>query len=100
MTHKAAVRAWLEKQNDSVFTLYASLATFSAYFCMYAFRKPFAAGQFSGLEYFGMDFKTILVIAQLIGYALSKGIGIKVIAEVTRARRPVLVAGGGRRVRR
>jgi hypothetical protein len=91
MTQKAAVRAWLEKQNDSVFTFYASLAAFSAYFCMYAFRKPFAAGQFAGLEYFGMDYKTILVIAQLVGYALSKGIGIKVIAEVTRARRPVLL---------
>jgi len=91
MTKKEAARTWLVKQNDSIFTLYASVAAFSAYFCMYAFRKPFAAGQFAGLEYFGMDYKTVLVIAQLIGYAISKGIGIKVIAEVTRVRRPALL---------
>ncbi len=91
MTRKAAVRLWLSRQSDSVFTLYASVAAFSAYFCMYAFRKPFAAGQFAGLEFAGMDYKTVLVIGQLVGYAISKGIGIKVIAEVTRVRRPALL---------
>lgn len=62
------------------------LAAFGAYFAMYAFRKPFAAGTYhdlAGLP-FGVDYKTGLLIAQVIGYALSKLIGIRVIAEAGR----------------
>jgi len=88
MIRKAAVTTWLETRHDAVFTLYASFAAFAAYSCMYAFRKPFAAARFAGLEFFGMDYKTILIIAQVFGYMLSKGIGIKVISELTRRRRP------------
>lgn len=56
--------------------LHAGLSAFLIYFCMYAFRKPFAAATFSG-EQFGLDFKVLLVIAQVIGYASSKFIGIR-----------------------
>lgn len=56
---------------------------------MYAFRKPFAAATFAGQEHwlFGMDYKTLLLIAQVLGYALSKLIGIRVIAEFGRSGR-------------
>jgi hypothetical protein len=91
MLKKAAVTTWLEKRNGAAFTVYASLAVFAAYACMYAFRKPFAVAQYAGLECFGMDYKTILIIAQVLGYMLSKGIGIKIIAELIRARRPLLM---------
>lgn len=91
MIRKAAVTTWLEKRNGAVFTVYASFAAFAAYSCMYAFRKPFAVAQYAGLECFGMDYKTIIIIAQVLGYMLSKAIGIKVIAELTRARRPLLM---------
>ncbi|MCX6563496.1 MAG: DUF5690 family protein [Candidatus Aminicenantes bacterium] len=91
MTRKAAVTTWLEKRNGAVFTVYASFAAFAAYFCMYAFRKPFAVAQFAGFDFLGMDYKTILIIAQILGYMLSKGIGIKIIAELIRARRPLLM---------
>jgi hypothetical protein len=62
------------------------LAAFGAYFAMYAFRKPFAAGTYEdmGLLPLGLDYKTGLLIAQVIGYALSKLIGIRVIAEFGR----------------
>ncbi len=62
------------------------LAAFSAYFAMYAFRKPFAAATFDGYPELlgGLDYKTVLLIAQVIGYALSKLIGIRVIAEFGR----------------
>ena len=90
MTRKAAVRAWLGRR-DAAFTVFASLAAFAAYSCMYGFRKPFTAAQFTGLEFFGMDYKTIVVIAQVFGYMLSKGIGIKVVSELTSLRRPVLM---------
>jgi hypothetical protein len=59
-------------------TLWCVLAAFGAYACMYGFRKPFTAAEFGGAE-----IKAWLVTAQVIGYMLSKFIGIKVIAEMT-----------------
>ena len=69
------------------------LAAFGAYFAMYAFRKPFAAGTYEdmGLLPFGFDYKTGLLIAQVIGYALSKLIGIRVIAEFGRRGRATAI---------
>jgi hypothetical protein len=67
---------------------WAIAAAFSAYFCMYAFRKPFAAASFPG-EVFGIQLKIALVLSQVIGYALSKFVGIRVVSETSRARRAV-----------
>jgi hypothetical protein len=91
MINTSAVTARLAKQSEFVFTAYASLAAFGAYSCMYAFRKPFAAAQFAGLNVLRMDYKTVIIIAQVFGYMLSKAIGIKVIAELTRINRPRLM---------
>lgn len=68
-------------------------AAFGAYFAMYAFRKPFSAGTYEdmGLLPFGVDYKTGLLIAQVIGYALSKLIGIRVIAEFGRRGRALAI---------
>jgi len=66
--------------------LWATSAAFTAYFCMYSFRKPFAAGSFEG-EAFGIQLKIALVLSQVIGYALSKFIGIRVVSETPRRRR-------------
>ena len=49
---------------------------------MYAFRKPFAVATFENLTFLGIDYKILLVIAQVLGYMLSKFIGIKVISEL------------------
>jgi hypothetical protein len=65
------------------------IAAFGTYFCMYAFRKPFAVAKYEHMVLWGMDYKTVLVTAQVIGYTLSKFCGIKVIAEITRQRRIV-----------
>jgi len=53
---------------------------------MYALRKPFTAGTYNEAP-FVAGFKTWLVLAQVLGYTISKFIGIKVIAEMTAARR-------------
>src|SRR5262249_30309538 len=66
---------------------WCAIAAFGAYFCMYAFRKPFTAGDFAEPSLWGIQTKTLLVTAQVIGYTLSKCIGIKVIAEMPAARR-------------
>ncbi|HWJ69109.1 MAG TPA: DUF5690 family protein [Sphingobium sp.] len=70
-----------------------ALAAFCAYFSMYAFRKPFAAATFAGQAplIFDLDYKTTLLIAQVLGYALSKLIGIRVIAEFGRSGRAAAI---------
>lgn len=64
---------------------------------MYGFRKPFAAAGYDGAdEFFGLEFKTALVISQVLGYTLSKFIGIKVISEMgknNRARTILILIG-------
>nr|WP_299382589.1 DUF5690 family protein [Allomuricauda sp.] len=49
---------------------------------MYAFRRPFTVATFEGLTFAGMDYKIVLIIAQVMGYALSKFLGIKIISEL------------------
>ncbi len=64
---------------------------------MYGFRKPFAAAGYSEAgDFFGLEFKTALVISQVLGYTLSKFIGIKVISEMgknNRARAILILIG-------
>ncbi len=69
------------------------LAAFCAYFAMYAFRKPFAAATFADQSLWdhAIDYKTALLIAQVMGYALSKLIGIRVIAEFGREGRALAI---------
>ncbi len=80
---------WLESAPQPYFVLVAVVAAFSTYFAMYAFRKPFAAAKFEGLHFLGTEvgLKTALVIGQIVGYALSKYVGIKFCSEITPARR-------------
>jgi hypothetical protein len=78
---------------QTVFIATAGLASFLAYCCVYALRKPFTAGVYAGLELWGIQYKIVLVLAQVMGYALSKFIGIRVISGMTAQRRPgVLIA--------
>jgi len=71
---------------------------------MYAFRKPFSAATFEGAEAIPLylfipyssaviELKTGLVISQIIGYALSKYIGIKFCSEVTPPKRAAYLIG-------
>ncbi len=80
-------KSTVTKRPGLVFVLHASFAAFGTYFCMYAFRKPFSVGTFEGMAFMGVDYKILLVIAQVLGYALSKFVGIKVISELKPNRR-------------
>ncbi|GAA5509499.1 DUF5690 family protein [Novipirellula caenicola] len=71
----------------------AACAAFSVYFCMYAFRKPFTAGTFEGQTVYGLGLKTTLVVSQLLGYMLSKFIGIKVVSEMRSEYRTITIIG-------
>src|SRR6195952_595872 len=76
------LRAKVAKWPYGLLSVMAAISAFGAYTSMYAFRKAFAAGTFTGLQYLHLDYKVWLVIAQIIGYTLSKFYGIKFIAEL------------------
>ncbi|KMS58891.1 membrane protein [Novosphingobium barchaimii LL02] len=87
------MRQWLAQGHPWALALYGGLASFAAYFSMYAFRKPFTAATYADVQgWEGMiDFKVALVIAQVAGYALSKLIGVKVVSEMAASRRGVAI---------
>lgn len=74
-------------------TWWLMMAAFLCYTGMYAVRKSFLAGQYLDSELWGLHFKTVLVISQVLGYMLSKFIGIKVIAELNPVRRTNMLVG-------
>ena len=93
---KTRLTRWLEGAPTAVFTAYATIAAFATYFCMYAFRKPFAVGTYPGtfdLGFVRLDHKVVFVAAQVIGYAGSKFIGIKVISELPARHRAMALLG-------
>lgn len=81
-----ALSKWLDEAPQWVFVLFAIVTSFCTYFCMYAFRKPFAVAQFEGMTFLHEDLqlKTVFVISQILGYTTSKYIGIKLCSEITR----------------
>lgn len=60
---------------------------------MYGFRKGITAVQFDGVEFGGIDYKIWLITAQVLGYAVSKGIGVKVVSEMKPLQRPWYILG-------
>lgn len=76
-------KSYIKEAPQWLFVLFAITATFGTYSCMYAFRKPFAVATFKGLQYWGIDYKILLITSQVMGYTLSKFIGIKVVSEMS-----------------
>jgi hypothetical protein len=69
LAHPGALAAW------------SMIAAFGAYASMYGFRKPFTAGNYSDSG-FTPGFKVWLIVAQVLGYTVSKFVGIRVVAEM------------------
>ncbi|MDN3659339.1 DUF5690 family protein [Ferruginibacter paludis] len=91
MYTSALLRDQLKKMPLWALSLYAALSAFCVYFCMYAFRKPFVAAGFAGMEFLGFDYKVWLVTAQVIGYMLSKFYGIKFISAMQGEKRAITI---------
>jgi hypothetical protein len=85
------LRNWLSRAPAPVFTIYAGLMAFGAYFAMYGFRRPFTVASFADAAPVLVEYKIALVIAQVFGYALSKVAGIKLISEMPPERRAVAI---------
>ncbi len=81
------LRLWLSKASPFIFSLYASVVAFCAYTCIFSFRKPFTVATFEGLTFLEIDYKIWLISVQVLGYMISKIIGIKVIAEMSGEKR-------------
>ncbi|MEN9684959.1 MAG: hypothetical protein RLZZ28_745 [Bacteroidota bacterium] len=64
--------------------LYAAIVVFLLYTMIFGFRKSYTVCTFDGLRYFGLNYKTILVLSQMVGYLLAKFYGIKFISELKR----------------
>jgi hypothetical protein len=90
-TAEHRITRWLRSAPLPVLTLFAVTWAFTAYFCMYAFRKPFSAVSYEGYMFLDSraTLKTAFVISQILGYALSKFIGIRVCSEIHPSRRMV-----------
>jgi hypothetical protein len=80
-----------EQSGGLFLSAWCLVAAFGTYFCMYAFRKPFTAATYTDTALWGIGYKTVLVTAQVLGYTLSKFLGIKVIAELPPTRRAALL---------
>lgn len=76
------VTTWLKRTGTFNFTLYASVTSFCLYTCIFALRKTFGVATYEGVSYGGVDFKGWMVISQVVGYLISKFIGIKVVSEL------------------
>ena len=81
------------RKKEAAQLLLAALSAFCVYTCMYAFRKPFTAANFSSLSFAGIDYKVWLVITQTIGYTLSKFYGIRFIGELKKEQRTAAILG-------
>lgn len=83
----------LQQMPAWVISVYAAICSFSVYFCMYAFRKPFTAAGFEGIYFLHIDYKVWLVTAQVIGYMLSKFYGIRFISGMQPEKRASAIVG-------
>lgn len=87
------LKAYLS-DNPLAFTLFASFAAFFTYLCFYPFRRAYTAAIYENLFYFGIHYKILIITAQVLGFAVSKGLGIKYVSEMQpayRARNLILI---------
>lgn len=71
--------------------LYAAVVAFLTYTMIFGFRKSFTVCTFDGMAYWGLGYKTLLVLSQMMGYLMAKFYGIKFISELKRLGRDKIV---------
>jgi len=75
------------KLNSLLFVLWAGGCAFLCYSMVYGLRKPFTAATFDDIMIWGYSFKSAIAIAQVVGYMISKFVGIKLISELNHKHR-------------
>lgn len=77
-----SITRWLRHTNGFWFSLYTAVAAFCLYTCIFALRKTFGVATYENMAVAGIDFKVWMVIFQVVGYMVSKFMGIKVVSEL------------------
>lgn len=75
-----SLSSWLGRR-PAILAAWCVVAAFGTYACMYGFRKPFTAAGYTGTPW-GDSLKVWLITAQVLGYTVSKIIGIKIVSEM------------------
>ncbi len=68
-------------------TFFAAATAFFTYMCFYPFRRAYTAATYEDLAFWGVNFKILIITAQVLGFAVSKGLGIKYVSEMLPANR-------------
>ena len=76
-----------KRLSDILFILWAGGAALLSYSLVYALRKPYTAAVFEDVDFFGLDYKVVVTVSQIVGYVISKFMGIKLISELKREER-------------
>lgn len=76
------IKRYLQNSPPWVTTLFAAAAAFCTYLCFYPFRRAYTAATYDDLYFWGVHFKILLITAQVLGFAVSKGIGVKIVSEM------------------
>lgn len=71
--------------------IYAAVVAFLTYTMIFGFRKSYTVCTFDGMAFWGLGYKTLLVLSQMMGYLMAKFYGIKFIAELKRLNRYKIV---------
>lgn len=87
------IKKQLSKAPLYVLAIYASLLIFLLYTCCYAYRKPFTAALYEGETLFGFDLKILYVLSEIIGYALSKFVGVHILPSMQKHQRMYYIIG-------
>ncbi len=76
------ITRWLSTTNGFWFSFYTAGSAFGLYLCVFALRKTYNVALYEDYEFASVGFKSWMVISQVVGYMLSKFIGIKVVSEL------------------
>lgn len=87
---QTSIGKWLSK-SPLLLVAYMSFAAFVLYSCMYGFRKPYTVGLYADMQFLGISYKVCLVIAQVLGYMISKFIGIRFISGLQPEKRATFI---------
>ena len=79
MTH--TISKFINKNSFNA-TFFAAITAFFTYMCFYPFRRAYTAATYEDLSFLGVNFKILMITAQVLGFAVSKGLGIKYVSEM------------------
>src|SRR5687767_7261581 len=82
MSMGSRITKWLTETSGFWFSFYTATSAFCLYCCIFALRRAFGVATYDGLSVWGADYKVWMVIFQVVGYMVSKFIGIKVVSEL------------------